>query len=209
MIAELDPELNDFVLNTNDFFAHLPMRPSVAETRAAYDRMAAHFRAPRPSGLTARDETVAAEDPARDIPVRRYAPPDADPSAQVVYFHGGGFVVGDLESHDDVCAEIAAGSGYEVIAVDYRLAPEHPHPAGHLDGLAVAARLGRARPTILAGDSVGGALAAAAAIALRGGPAAPIGASLIYPGLGGQPRGLPASRAMAPAPPARRPRCRP
>ena len=54
-------------------------------------------------------------------------------AATVVYYHGGGFVLGGLDSHDDICAELCAGTGFSVISVDYRLAPEHLHPAAFDD----------------------------------------------------------------------------
>ena len=53
----------------------------------------------------------------------------------MLYFHGGGFILGGLDSHDDVCAEICARTGFEVVSVDYRLAPEHLHPAAFDDAL--------------------------------------------------------------------------
>ena len=53
----------------------------------------------------------------------------------MLYFHGGGFILGGLDSHDDVCAELCARTGYEVVSVDYRLAPEHMHPAAFDDAL--------------------------------------------------------------------------
>ncbi len=56
--------------------------------------------------------------------------------AVVLYFHGGGFILGGLDSHDDVCAEICRRTGFETVSVDYRLAPEHPHPAAFDDALA-------------------------------------------------------------------------
>src|SRR5581483_11606017 len=71
------------------------------------------------------------------IPARLYIPQGAArPSALLIYFHGGGFVIGDLESHDGHCRRMAAGAGCRVLAIDYRLAPEHPFPAGHDDALA-------------------------------------------------------------------------
>ena len=65
----------------------------------------------------------------------------------VLYFHGGGFILGGLDSHDDVCAELCARTGYEVVSVDYRLAPEHLHPAAFDDALAHSN--GRRQPTEL------------------------------------------------------------
>jgi len=141
--------------------------------------MCAAFRQPRPAKVTVADQTI--DGPGGPIPLRRYVPENADP-VTVVYYHGGGFVVGGLESHDDICAEIAAGTGCPVVSVDYRLCPEHIHPAAYDDSLAAArAALGQG-PVILAGDSAGGNLAAAVARTLRG--AAIKGQVLIYPGLG-------------------------
>ncbi len=104
----------------------------------------------------------------------------------VVYYHGGGFVVGGLHSHDDVCAEICQRTGYRVISVDYRLCPEHIHPAAFDDALEAFRHI---RDTydgaiVLAGDSAGGNLAAAVAHATRGEKTA-VGQVLVYPGLGG------------------------
>lgn len=200
----LDAEILGFIAETDAFYADGPVLETVSAQRAAYDRMAAAFQSPRPAGVSVEEDAVAlaadATGPARRIPVRRYMPERAAGPTRVVYFHGGGFVVGGLDSHDDLCAEIADACGLTTIAVDYRLAPEHPHPAGYLDGLGVARALGVEGPTLLAGDSVGGALAAAAALELRGGPAAPLGQVLIYPGLGGQPLALASYRDHAEAP---------
>ena len=91
------------------------------------------------------------------------------------------------DSHDDVCAELCGRTGYELVSVDYRLAPEHLHPAAFDDALAafewIAASL--PQPILLAGDCAGGNLAAAVSHATRGHSRAPIGQVLIYPGLGG------------------------
>ncbi|MEV6006218.1 alpha/beta hydrolase [Streptomyces sp. NPDC051976] len=102
------------------------------------------------------------------LPLRRYRPADG-PRPLVVFLHGGGFVFCDLDTHDRTCRRIAAACDVDVLAVDYRLAPEHPHPAAVEDATAV---LRWARPAAVAGDSAGGLLAAAACLALRdeGGP---------------------------------------
>ena len=73
-----------------------------------------------------------------------------------------------MHSHDDVCAEIRAATGLTVISVDYRLSPEHHHPAAFDDACAVIAAIAEHCPVVLVGDSAGGNLAAAAAHALRG-----------------------------------------
>jgi len=105
------------------------------------------------------------------VPARLYRPSDTPDLGLLVYLHGGGWVIGDLDSHDNVCRVLANGSGHAVLNVDYRLAPEHPFPAGLEDALtatrwahANAAALG-CRPDRLAigGDSAGGNLAAVVA----------------------------------------------
>ncbi len=128
-----------------------------------------------------------------DIPARLYRPNGAnDPTGLLVYFHGGGFVIGDLDTHDGHCRRLAAGAGCRVLAVDYRLAPEHPFPAGHDDALAAvkwafdhAADLGvDARRIAVGGDSAGGNLAASVALDLKDDPTRRIAFQLLlYPGI--------------------------
>jgi len=107
---------------------------------------------------------------AGSVPMRMYTPVNAGkgPLGVLVYFHGGGFVIGDLETHDGICRQFANDGGFAVIAVDYRLAPEHKFPAAVDDALAAidwiaahAAELGiDAGRIAVGGDSAGGALAA-------------------------------------------------
>jgi acetyl esterase len=134
------------------------------------------------------DLTVPAH--SHPIPVRVYTPPGAGPFDGIVYFHGGGFVIGDLETHDPLCRQIAARTGAVVCAVDYRRAPEHPFPAA-VDDAAAAARFFLARTpefgvdadrVFVMGDSAGGTLATVTAHGLRGQPGAHLrGQILIYP----------------------------
>ena len=121
------------------------------------------------------------------VPIRRYHPAQRGGSSVVLYLHGGGFVVGSLDSHDAICAELADRTGREVVAVAYRLAPEHIWPAAFEDCRSVLdSLLSEARPLILAGDSAGGNLAAGLAIEARErGVTGICGQALIYPGLGG------------------------
>jgi acetyl esterase len=180
-----DPEVLEFIARTDVLYPPNAVEHSIAEQRRFYDAMCAAFRQPYPAGLTVTDETI--DGPGGPVSQRRYLPENPGP-VTVVYFHGGGFIVGGLDSHDDVCAEIAAATGCKVISVDYRLCPEHVHPAAYDDGLAAARAALTKGPVILAGDSAGGNLAAALAQTLKG--AAIKGQVLIYPGLGGDMLGL-------------------
>jgi acetyl esterase len=149
---------------------------SIAEQRAIYDAMARAFHRGCPPGITAHEETIAG------VRCRIYQ--GVQPA--VIYLHGGGFILGDLYSHDDVCAEICARTGFRVVSVDYRLAPEHLHPAAYDDALAVARAIATSGPYVLAGDSAGGTLGACISHTLRH-DTPPQGQVLIYPGLGGNP----------------------
>ena len=178
----LDAETWAFVRETDGHYPPDTATMAIAEQRAIYDRMCRAFFAGYPDGVSARDETIAG------TPVRRYAKAGSDRPGTVVYMHGGGFVVGGLESHDDVCAEIGDRTGLSVVSVDYPLAPENPFPADFQACLAVTkAALAEADgPVVLAGDSAGGNLCASVSAALRGEGDHPIaGQVLIYPGLSG------------------------
>ena len=182
----LDEETWRFVERSDSFYPPDAVGLSIAEQRRAYDRMCRAFHNGYPDGIATEDIEVDAG--SHNIPLRLYRSAASDVAkATIVYFHGGGFVLGGLESHDDVCAEICAGTGCDLISVDYRLAPENRHPAAFddaLDGYDWASRR-RPLPLVLAGDSAGGNLAAAVAHAKRGRHNAPIGQVLIYPSLGG------------------------
>ncbi|MES0824576.1 alpha/beta hydrolase [Ruegeria sp. SCP11] len=177
----IDEETWAFIRRTAESYPDDAVDLSVEDQRRVYNKMCQDFRQPRPSGLDVQDRS------ADGVPVRIYTA--GDPTRTVVYFHGGGFVVGGLDSHDDVCAEICAQTGYRVVAVDYRLCPEHIHPAQFQDSWAatnwVAEEFGD--PLVLAGDSAGGNLAAAVAQHGRGKLVNVLGQVLIYPGLGGDP----------------------
>ncbi|MDO6962927.1 alpha/beta hydrolase [Rhizobium alvei] len=181
----IDAETWAFIDRTNSYYPPDAVDYSIERQREVYNTMCREFHHGYPEGISAENKLIHAK--GRDIPARRYRASRYDAHAVVLYFHGGGFVVGGLESHDDVCADICARTHYEVISVDYRLAPEFKHPAAFEDALAgfewVAG--GYDLPIILAGDSAGGNLAAAVAHATRNHKQAAIGQVLIYPGLGG------------------------
>lgn len=129
-------------------------------------------RAPLP-----RVEALAVPGPTGDMAARLYAPrPQAEgPLPVLLYFHGGGFVIGSLETHDSLCRQLALRSGAAVISLDYRLAPEHPFPAAVDDCWAALRWLVEAAPALgldpqriaVGGDSAGGTLAAVTALHAR------------------------------------------
>ena len=169
----IDAETWAFIRRTDACYPPDTASRTIAEQRQIYDAMCGVFHQGYPAGITAQDSVIAG------VPCRTYA----GAAPVVLYLHGGGFVVGGLNSHDDVCAEICAATGLTVVAADYRLSPEHDHPAAFDDALAVARAL--AGPIVLVGDSAGGNLAAAVSHHLRGSGVTVLGQVLIYPGLGG------------------------
>lgn len=185
----LSEQMTAFVDKTLSFNS---TESSLNGLRQAYSEMCRAFTPPRPAGLYVVDFELDG------VAVRSYQSPassSTDAVPCIVYLHGGGWVVGDLDSHDFICAELASTLGVLVIAVDYRLAPEHPFPAAFDDCLSVwrALRTGPFRidpeRTLVAGDSAGGNLAAALCLALRdAGEPLPAAQVLIYPGLGGDQR---------------------
>ena len=150
-------------------------RKSAPAMRAALKRTIPFLEAEPPRIETAEDVHVAGAD--RPLNARVYIPYDADAAgAGLVFFHGGGYVTGDIETHDPLCRRLAAVSGVRVVQVEYRLAPEHKFPAAAEDALAAfdtvhAGRLSAYgfKPDRLAvgGDSAGGGLAAMIAQARR------------------------------------------
>lgn len=183
-----DPEILAFIADTEAAYPADTNGATAADNRRFYDAMCRVFRVARPAGVAVLDEIIGG------VPVRVYrhagtpAPVAAGGAAAVVYAHGGGFVVGSLESHDDVCAELCLATGTTVVAVDYRLAPEHRHPAQLDDVATVFAAVARAFATVaVAGDSAGATLVAGLCVRLaRQGKPKPAGAVLIYPWLGGE-----------------------
>jgi acetyl esterase len=198
----LSAELVRFIARTQAFGSSAP---DMNEQRAAYSRMCRAFTPERPVGLDVRDFDLA------DVPVRCYRPDSLSPNTAagcVMYLHGGGWVVGDLNSHDFICTGLAEDLGCVVMAVDYRLAPEHPFPAAFEDCVAVWHGIQAQVDSLgidplkvaVAGDSAGGNLAAALCLALRdAGERQPCGQMLIYPGLGGA-QTLPSRSECADAP---------
>lgn len=194
----LDAEMQAYVKKVDSLYPPDAVNLDMAGQRRVYRDLCNAFAPPYPKGVTVVTSSVPGK--AGPVPIRRYTPAGGAGAATVIYYHGGGFVVGNLDSHDSVCAELADGSGLTVVAVDYRLAPEHVHPAHYDDALsALEAIAAEGQPVIVSGDSAGGNLAAAVSIAARGTAYAPIGQLLIYPGLGGDTLGLASYRDNAEA----------
>ncbi len=164
---------------------------SVEEARA-HARLEAVVTDARPPIPMARVEGLEVPGQAGPIAARLYVPggPRSSPAPLLVYLHGGGFVIGDLDTHDGVCRFLAAAAGTTVLAIDYRLAPEHPFPAAVEDAwagfawaVANAAALGIDPGRIaVGGDSAGANLAAVVSLLARAGDeATPAMQLLIYP----------------------------
>jgi acetyl esterase/lipase len=161
---------------------------SVEQARAFHVADAAALNGPPAPVAAVADRLVPG--PAGELPVRVYTPDGSPPFPIVVFFHGGGWVVGTLDTYDPLCRALAAATPAVVVSVDYRLAPEHRWPAAVEDAYAAtewasrnAAGLGGAQHRLaVAGDSAGGNLAAVVALGARdrGGPAIAF-QLLVYP----------------------------
>lgn len=178
-----EPGILAFHARCEAFYPADAVNASVVQQRQWYDALCAEFDAPSPEGLARRDAVLAGR-----IPVRHYRPAEVATGTRIFYIHGGGFVVGSLESHDAICAELADGARAELISIDYRLAPEHAWPAAFEDCCAVLeALLAEGRPLVVAGDSAGGNLAAGIVLrAKEEGRSGIVGQALVYPALGGE-----------------------
>jgi len=160
---------------------------SVAEARTQYEARVAIMAPPAAIAAVA-ERTIPG--PGGDLRLRIYRPMGQGPFPLLAFFHGSGFVLCSLDTHDGMCRNLCAGALCVVVSVDYRLAPEHKFPAG-LDDCVFATHWiaghaseldGDAARLVVGGDSAGGNLAAAAALRIRdeGGPAL-CGQLLIYP----------------------------
>ncbi len=127
----IEPDLWAYIDEVNRWYPPEVVDLPIADQRAIYDAMCAAFHSGRPAGVEVRDRAIDLPD--RSIPLRIYHRANESSRARLIYLHGGGFVLGGLDSHDDICAELCSGTGYDVISVDYRLAPEQVHPSAFDD----------------------------------------------------------------------------
>jgi acetyl esterase len=184
----LDPQIQGILALHRRAGKKLPHELPLATARADMEQSVTLLPLVTPALATVEDLTLSG--PAGPIPVRLYRPRGAArPAPALVYYHGGGFALGSLDSHDGVCRALAAGARCVVVAIDYRLAPEHRFPAAVEDAIAafreVAARasalgLDAARLAV-GGDSAGGNLAAVVAQETHADAARPCFQLLLYP----------------------------
>jgi acetyl esterase len=155
--------------------------------RAAWNGVCRKFRATMPDGIAVEDRVL------NGVPCQVFRPKGEGLRTGLLYFHGGGWVLGGPDTHGDMCAEMAKGANCVVVLVDYRLAPENPHPAQLVDSLAVLKWLREhgeeididPAHIIAGGDSAGGQMTAGLSLYLRDHSMTPLTAMLlIYPVLG-------------------------
>jgi acetyl esterase len=198
-----DEEVLAYIALSNSFYPADAFLGTVAQSRQWYDRYAAALARPFSADIAAEDFSISDLRQGRSIAARRYRNliKSGVAGVAVLYIHGGGFVLGGLESHADVCAGLCQLTGLDVVASTYRLAPEHVHPA-QLDDVETAfnALSSDGTKLILCGDSAGASLIAGLGIRLQArGASQALGHVLIYPGLGGDPtQGSYLSNAHAP-----------
>jgi acetyl esterase len=185
--TRLDPELATAIARL-EADGWLPItRDEVAEARQNYRELALLRRGEEVAVGSVHDDVVmgvAGSD--ADVAVRVYEPAQRRRTATVVWLHGGGWVVGDLDTGDAAARRVCAHLGVDVVSVDYRLAPEHPHPAPVGDAHTALRWAAARRPSdrlAVAGDSAGAGLAAGVALLARDWGPRVTAQLLLYPGL--------------------------
>ena len=167
----LDPQIEALIRQGRESGAKPYHQLSVAEARRSFAESSVALAGPPEEVARVEDLGAPRPDGEGEVPIRVYTPAGESPLPLVVFFHGGGWVVGTLEGYDPLCRALANAAGAIVASVDYRLAPDHPFPAAVEDSWAAttwlhehAADLGADSERIaVAGDSAGGNLAAVVA----------------------------------------------
>lgn len=186
----IHPALAPYVRSLHDEPDPHPSTLSANERRAAYRERANAMRGDAPVVESTSNLMLDLGD--RVLNARLYVPLHDEQNALVIFFHGGSFVMGDLDSHDALCRRLASDTRMRFLAIEYRLAPEHPFPAAIDDAVDVLRHVAAnlvtfARPgnkLIVMGDSVGGTLAAVASALTRTEDLGVAAQVLIYPTLG-------------------------
>ncbi len=172
MSAELDSDVRQLLemMQTADIPKISDLPP--AEARAMFDQLDTIPEDERESVGSVEDRTIPGPD--GEIPIRIYHPEGGGPFPTLVFFHGGGFVIGNIETHDATCRALTNDAECAVVSVDYRLAPEHPFPAAVEDCYAAtewvadnADAVGGDGRLAVGGDSAGGNLAAVVSLMAR------------------------------------------
>lgn len=191
MPYQLDPQIRDFADSSDRLFtADFDVLPPL-EQRRLYNAWCSDWSGPHPAEIATADFSVPTG--GGEVPVRLYRPRErAGRLPVILYMHGGGWVLGNRDSHHQVTANMALQTEAAVLSVDYRLSPEHKFPAAFNDCYGVLAWLAASGPALnldtkrlaVAGDSAGGNLAVAVALAARDrkGPSIAL-QGLIYPAL--------------------------
>jgi acetyl esterase len=171
-MSALDPQVEEYLHGLSERGLPPLHRLPLADARETYRNLSVSETPPEAVGSVTERSVPG---PEGDVPTRIYTPTGDGPHPALVFFHGGGWMLGGLETHDALCRALANAAGCVVVAVDYRLAPEHPFPAGLEDCYAAtrwvasnAEAIGAAPDTLMiAGDSAGATLAAGVGLLAR------------------------------------------
>ena len=181
---EIDAEVQHFIDTYLSVSDNLSTGTSIEEQRRGYEKICQYFSYPEPDAVEFYDSQF--EGRHGPIKLRHYHNRQSERNdIRLLFAHGGGFILGSLDSHHDICCELCDQTGFDILSVDYRLSPEFHHPV-HLDDFEDAYFEAFNGKTILVGVSAGAALAAGLSYRLKTSHSVlPVGQILIYPGLGG------------------------